>query len=282
MIAFVGSVFSPFYFRSRLHNEAVPAEAHCAINVALYMPGRKRRWIFSEWPRCDVERSEDALTIGFSRLCWRGGRLEIAVSDLCPRQKRLLRGRIVFEPSCRFGEPFCLDGMGRHFWWPISPGGRFEANFKEPEARFSGSGYHDVNHGDEPLEKGLAQWQWSRFPTEDGTLVVFDGLRKDGVALELAKMFSADGRVHAPPDLALRKLPRTFLWAFPRATRCQTGQRPRVLRTLEESPFYARSLVKTIISDRPVVGVHESLSLERFCAPWMQKMLPYRIAQRRR
>ena len=36
VIAFIGSVFSPYYFRARRRNPATAAEDHCALNVALY------------------------------------------------------------------------------------------------------------------------------------------------------------------------------------------------------------------------------------------------------
>lgn len=246
------------------------------------MPGRKKRWVFTEWPRFDVYRTGESLQIGTNLMSWEDGRLEIEVNDLCPRQKNHLQGRLVFEPHCRFGESFALDGAGRHLWWPICPDGHFEAEFEQPGVRFSGRAYHDANQGEEPLERGLLGWHWSRLSTEKGTLVMFDGRTTDGMPLELARVFSRDGRAAAPPDMVVRKLPRTFLWAFPRAIRCQKGRKPRVLRTFEESPFYARSLVETVVSGAPVVGVHESLSLSSFCSPLMQKMLPYRVSQRGR
>ena len=51
VIAFVGSVFSPYYFRAR-QRASVAAERHCAINVALY-DKRVGRW-------CMTERSDSA------------------------------------------------------------------------------------------------------------------------------------------------------------------------------------------------------------------------------
>ncbi len=44
IIAFIGSVFSPYYARARAARGAVPPTRleHCAINVALYGPERGR------------------------------------------------------------------------------------------------------------------------------------------------------------------------------------------------------------------------------------------------
>jgi carotenoid 1,2-hydratase len=54
----------------------------------------------------------------------------------------------------------------------------------------------------------------------------------------------------------------------------------RDLRTVEDTPFYARSLL-TDGASSPAHVVHESLSLERFRSPWVQSMLPFRMPRRR-
>ncbi|MFY0539121.1 hypothetical protein [Nannocystis pusilla] len=50
-----------------------------------------------------------------------------------------------------------------------------------------------------------------------------------------------------------------------------------MIRTLEDTPFYARTQVATRVGEVPVRAVHESLSLSRFCSPLVQTMLPFRI-----
>ena len=51
-------------------------------------------------------------------------------------------------------------------------------------------------------------------------------------------------------------------------------------QTLEDAPFYARSVIATRLRGEDVTAVHESLSLDRFRAPWVQAMLPFRIPRR--
>ena len=70
-----------------------------------------------------------------------------------------------------------------------------------------------------------------------------------------------------PPELALKP----GLWGVKRVTRGDGAA--RVVKTLEDAPFYARSLVET----DGVVMVHESLSLERFKQPWVRMLLPFRM-----
>ena len=55
------------------------------------------------------------------------------------------------------------------------------------------------------------------------------------------------------------------------------GHGATVLRTLEDAPFYARSVVKTHLLGRPVTAMHESLCLDRFSRQWVRVLLPFRM-----
>ena len=64
------------------------------------------------------------------------------------------------------------------------------------------------------------------------------------------------------------------------ARRPQRPQRERrrvVLKTLEDAPFYARSVISAKLLGEPVTLMHESLSLDRFKMPIVQAMLPFRM-----
>jgi len=50
-----------------------------------------------------------------------------------------------------------------------------------------------------------------------------------------------------------------------------------VVETLEDTPFYARSLLATRLLGTEAIAVHESLSMERFASGWVQRLLPFRI-----
>jgi carotenoid 1,2-hydratase len=49
---------------------------------------------------------------------------------------------------------------------------------------------------------------------------------------------------------------------------------------LEDTPFYSRSLIKAEMFGCSVTAIHESLVLDRFTAPWVQAMLPFRMPRR--
>jgi carotenoid 1,2-hydratase len=50
-----------------------------------------------------------------------------------------------------------------------------------------------------------------------------------------------------------------------------------VIRTFEDAPFYARTLLETRVSGIAGPAVHESLDLDRFRSLWVQCLLPFRM-----
>ncbi len=83
---------------------------------------------------------------------------------------------------------------------------------------------------------------------------------------------SATPQETIPPQRA--GLPAT-LWRIPRYTR--TDDAAKVRATLEDGPFYARSLVDTQLFGERTTAFHEQLSLDRFAAPWVRALLPFRM-----
>jgi carotenoid 1,2-hydratase len=272
LIAFVGSVFSPFYAAARRRGRAEAID-HSAINVALY--GRTRRWAMTERGRTTLRRSADRFEVGPSRMRWQDGVLVIDIDELTVPVPTRLRGRIRVQPTAFTRYGVTLDAAGRHRWRPIAPHARVELEFSDPALRWSGHGYVDSNHGDEPLEAGFRSWHWSRSRQPDGTTRVFyDTLRRDGSTQELALQFDPQGEATpcaAPPAVAL---PPT-LWRVDRRIRAAEDLVRRVM-VVEDTPFYARSM--TIGADPASTQlVHESLSLERFDTRWVQTLLPFRM-----
>ena len=48
-------------------------------------------------------------------------------------------------------------------------------------------------------------------------------------------------------------------------------------KTMQDAPFYTRTLVSGQARGEQVTGVHEWLDLQRFANPWVQRMIPYRM-----
>lgn len=281
LIAFVGSVFSPYYALARRLGRADP-EHHCALNVAIY-DRSKKRWTMTERGRGQVARTDSTFTVGPSALAWDGTALIIHVDEVTVPFPRRMRGTIRVLPAFCTGNRVVLDAHARHTWMPLAPRARVEVALHEPAWRWSGEGYMDANAGSAPLEEAFARWTWSRARAGDRTAILYDVTARDGTSRALA--FEVNGAdvitpAEPPPPLAL---PRT-LWGLPRATRAHEGVRdpPRIVRTLEDAPFYARSSVATRWRGEPAIAMHESLSLDRFRAPWVQMLLPFRMPRRGR
>ena len=49
------------------------------------------------------------------------------------------------------------------------------------------------------------------------------------------------------------------------------------MRTLEDTPFYTRSLLRLDGAGTGLPMVHESLSMERFDRGWVRCLLPFRM-----
>ena len=266
MIAFVGSVFSPYYhWRGRLD-----PEDHCAINVALY--GRPSRWAMRERGRGEVERGRDAIRIGESGLVWDGAGLDIDIDERGAPLPRPLRGHIRLDAEALNGRAFALHG--KHLWRPIVPFGRVRAEFSEPEIKWTGSGYFDMNRGDEPLEAAFRRWTWSRAHIGDETRVLYDAERRLEGPLSLSLGFGADGAVRereAPPRVDLAR----SRWGVARQTRSEGPA--RIVQSYEDTPFYARDRVGHSLDGAAVQSMHESLDLDRYSRAIVKAMLPFRM-----
>lgn len=273
VIAFIGSVFSPYYAWS---DWADPFN-HCAVNVALYGP-RGARWAMTERGRRRLKRTRDVLLIGPSSLEWRNGVLTIRIDEIAAPLPKPVRGEIRLEPCDINMQEFMLEAHGRHLWRPIAPMARVSLDLDAPDLRWKGHGYFDMNSGDEPLENGFSFWTWSRANLGDGVAILYDAERRREAPLSLALRFNRSGELKTldPPPLA--PLPSTK-WRVQRRTRADDGT-AQALRSFEDAPFYSRSLVSAKFGGETVRWVNESLSLDRFANPLVRLMLPFRMPRR--
>jgi carotenoid 1,2-hydratase len=279
VIAFVGSVFSPYYAAAR--RRAGPADPlnHVCINAILYTP-RGKFWAMTERGAGSLTRAAERLWIGPSGLTLTGSRLTVDIDEWTVPIPRRLHGRITVDLGPVFQQTHLLDAQGQHAWRPVAPHAAVEVAFDRPEVAWSGPGYVDMNHGAVPLEGTFANWNWSREDRGDTTRILYDTIEHDGGRRSLALDYGRDGRIEAVEPEPMQVLPKT-LWRVARATRPGRGQQVRVERTLEDTPFYSRSLlVSGGAGSRRTM--HESVDLGRFASPIVQAMLPFRMPRRGR
>ncbi len=277
IIAFIGSVFSPYYALARRKGVADPLN-HCAVNVAIYRKGGNR-WAMTERPRHAVSRNSNSFTVGPSQLSWDGKSLIIRLNEISVPIPGRVSGTVRVVPTAITQQFFSLNEDGNHWWWPIAPYARVQVALEHPHLRWQGDGYFDMNSGDAPLEQGFSDWQWSRGAMQDGTAIVYEARRRDGSRIDLAVAFDPQGRMQLfepPPAVPLKRTG----WKVGRSVR--SDGEASLVRTLENAPFYARSVVSARLLGEPVTLMHESLSLDRFKMPIVQAMLPFRMPRARK
>ena len=274
----MGSVFSPYYAWANKKNPA-PADDYCAINVALYTP-TKKYWTMTERGQNAIERTAHQFTVGPSHLRWENDVLTIQIDERVPLLGKRVRGSIKVFPEQLFNQVVALDDDGKHRWGPIAPSARVEVCFTNPSLQWHGSAYFDSNEGDEAISKPFSEWDWSRAHLKDGsTAVIYDVRQKNGNERIIASKFNPDGTIEsfeAPERVLLRKTG----WGIQRNMRSEkNGEQSTIdlLNTFEDTPFYARSMLKSRLLGEDVISMHETLNVKRLESKIVQFMLPWRM-----
>lgn len=282
LIMFIGSVFSPYYASARRRGRGEP-ENHCAFNTILYGPGSRKRWSMTERSQKDLARTPERLCIGPSQAHWDGERLIMHVDERCTPVPLRMHGRITVTPAPLTGHSLWLDRRGRHRWHPLAPRARVVVHMQSPQLRWEGHGYLDSNEGKEPLASGFHEWDWSRERLPDGDCRVrYETRSSGGQQQRLTLRFDAGGKMHQESVTSERTiLPTTPVWRIRRHTLSDPQlPSPNIVRTLEDTPFYARSLMARQRGEEKILAVHESLDLRRFEQRWVQTLLPFRMPRR--
>ena len=276
IIAFMGSVFSPYYKAS---GRGAPLD-HCSMNIALYGP--RARWVMHERPEADVRRDAHTLEIGASAMRWDGDHLTIEIEERDTRLfnpiHRRVAGTVRVYPEALNAASFALDPAENHIWHCMAPRARIKVEMEEPGLSWGGSGYFDHNRGSEPLESGFNTWHWSRAHMKEGAVVCYEGERGDGSLFASAIRFDKHCEAAHVELPAIAPLPKSR-WRVDRRTRSEIGV-AEVRRTWEDTPFYARSELSSKLFGEEVATVQESLDMRRFASPVVQFMLPFRMPRK--
>lgn len=283
VIAFIGSVFSPYYAWARRATGVASALHHCALNVALYArpgSGAPTGWAMTERGRCSVRAQADRLQLAASAVHWDGQRLHLHIAERTMPWGRPLRGRITLTPDALHGSSHALDAAGRHLWTPLAPQARVAVALDAPDLNWEGHAYLDSNRGERPLAQDFKRWDWSRATLADGRCaVLYDASRSDGSDLSLALLFSGHAVATPFEPPTVQTLPVSG-WRLQRGTRAHAPGVARVQQGMEDGPFYARALLHTELLGQTATAVHESLDMGRWQRPVVQAMLPFRMPRR--
>ncbi|MEM9524162.1 MAG: carotenoid 1,2-hydratase [Pseudomonadota bacterium] len=276
IIAFIGSVFSPWY---RWSDRKDP-ENHCCINVATYGPGG--RFTMTDRGRSALKLSAQRMIVGPSSLYWTGDRLEIDICEIgAPPLIMPVRGRVVLEPSGITDVELPLTDDGAHVWRPFAPTARIRVALESRGWEWNGHGYLDANFGTRALEEDFAYWTWGRFPTAGGSTCFYDVERLDGTSFGHAIRFSPSGAAR-PGRLPAKARLKRSVWGVRRETRADAGYVPHQVMNMLDAPFYSRAMIRTRLGGEETVGVYEALDLRRFRSPLLKFMLALRVPRRAR
>ena len=271
LIAFIGSVFSPYYFRSR-HRGRAQATEHVSLNAILYGP-RKARWCMTERGSHALNQAATRLAIGPSALQCTPQGLQIEIHERAMPFGQRVEGQVSVQFDQALDECFELDDAGDHWWWPIAPSARIQVQMDRPDLSWSGSAYMDSNFGKRPIETGFSSWNWCRGHAADGSCHIhYDAQLVSGKEKCLSLSISDAGEMTRIASPSRQQLPRGPVWRVARPARLPASRYVHV-NTLEDTPFYTRSQVR--VDGREFM--HESLDLGRFCRPWVQRLLPFRM-----
>lgn len=274
VIAMLGNAFSPRWARARQRDPASSSLDFSAMNVALRSGGASR-WALTERGRAQVARSAEHVAIGSSEMAWEGDDLVVHIDERSAPWRERMRGTIRLVPLAHSELCVDLDPGGVHTWSPRIPIASVEVDFEEPRIRFRGTGYFDMNQGKSPLEDTFDSWSWSRVSDGENVAIAYDVATREGVSV--ARAFSgARGQLLVPARHdAVVTLPTTR-FGLARTARAEAGP-ISLVRTLEDGPFYARSIVSTTIAGSRALGMHETVSLDRFRSPWVRFLVPFRM-----
>ena len=280
IIGFIGSVFSPRYFRARRDGAGDPYD-HCALNFALY-GGNLDRWIFTEYDRTESHCSNRALGLGRNRIEYADNSLICHIDDLTAPLPSRVRGTVRLDCTRAADLPVQLLPEREHWWRVIVPRGGISVDLEQPKLSWRGQGYFDSNIGNEPLEAAFQNWSWLRATTSaHRTLVIYRLRPACGAEVIHSLEFTPEGSCdHFLPPPAI-SLPKSS-WGIPRQVATEHAVGARVRSTLENGPFYARSVVEAQLHGETVEAMHECVSLARFQSSWVRSLLPFRMRRSRR
>lgn len=277
VIAFIGSVFSPYYFRARSRGQT-EAENHVSLNVILYGP-HHARWCMTERGRSSLRQAPERLDIGLSSVQQTERGLRIEINERATPWPRRVIGNIEVNCEPQREQCFQLDDRGEHWWWPIAALGSITVDMDQPALRWQGGAYVDSNFGARPIETGFTSWNWCRGHVAGrGVQIHYDAQLREGGEKQLSLAASADGLLQRIASPSLTQLPPGPIWRVARPARLGFEDEANVT-TLEDTPFYTRSRIDARY-DSDTYFMHESLDLDRFRRPLVQALLPFRMPRR--
>ncbi|HUM13774.1 MAG TPA: carotenoid 1,2-hydratase [Myxococcaceae bacterium] len=263
VIFMLGGLFSPRYAARR---DALPIE-HCAVNFALYVGGRRKQWVLSEYPT--ATQSRGVLAIGRSAFrVSSDGSVEFDVRERLAPFGGETRVQMLLRPTAPGLGAVPLLPDGSHTWEPRAP--RCDAELRLPLLGhvLQGHGYHDANAGSSPLGSTLPSWSWTRVHAPGQTAIDFRLPAGERLTVRTGDRGASLTRDQAP---ASGGSPTRWGLRVPRTLSAGGLEVPRP-DLVESSPFYARQVARA--GELHAIG--EVADFRRFRSPLVRWMAHFR------
>ena len=275
IIAFIGSVFSPYYRKS---GRNIPLD-HSCLNVALYGK-RGARWVMTERGQSDTVQHRDALQIGPSSMRWDNDRLIIEIEERDIRLgipwRRRVAGQIVLTPEVLNDHSFKLDADGQHHWHTIAPRARIDVRMERARRDVVRQRLSRRQSRQRTDRGRFRDWHWSRAHAGEDVAVIYEGNRRDGSHFGSALRFDKTGHPARGGTAAGRAPARDIV-----GHEASDPGGPRPCIGYQDLGGFRRSMPDSTLDMRifgkKVTAMQESISLDRLVNPVIQFMLPYKM-----
>ena len=104
--------------------------------------------------------------------------------------------------------------------------------------------------------------------------VIYDCQFLNGDDRLLSLRFNKNGTIEPFQAPVRHEMPKTA-WGLHR--RLRSDQSIDIIKQLEDTPFYQRTLVQNYLLGERLVSFHETLNAKRFNSYWVQALLPWRM-----
>lgn len=271
LIIYQGNPFSRRYIQ-KIESGAVENKSQFpAYSLSIYEQGITRFFHFREFLPAAAHFSEHEIHLGDALHMYSDGdgvwniklrdrRADGALVDLHWQVSRVLRLDSLQNTA---GEQ-----TQAHVWNLVAPAAQFKGEIlMEEKGRFKDHwsvntpGYHDHNHGNEPMKDSFRDWIWGRFHLEDMTLIYYGFCYSDSWNMNSWLISNGDAQVQHSPEMQYSRiqLPNVFGLLFPRVQKIEIGEYRFLINhndILDSGPFYVRSFPELKVTGS---GTHKSV-----------------------
>ncbi len=279
VIFYEGNPFSTRYNSMiRTEGEQPSPSDFPAVSISIYDGDSPIYYSFTELEQADAIFDEDTPYVKVGGHQMEGGKsgerllYKLKLDESLPSGDKI-EASIVFDSPYNGVAHFDKQGKNTsgHCWNLVQPRAVVKADIRleapgeaSRRIRFEGTGYHDHNAGQEPMEEAFSDWYWGRFHFDFGTLVYYVMNRQNDRQHQAWLIGNDNRQIIDHCDIIELEDKGYTLFGLNTARKLQlmfedTEVHVQQSRLLDNGPFYQRYLSDAFLS-RPADGIVESQS----------------------